>query len=123
MKKLSGIFIPLGIVVFVLFLFLATKPVEVSRENSVMLKGLVTRISEGASKDIIISLDDIRSIHYISRGIEQGLKVDDLNSRLLNREVIIYYAKPRLLSLLSPMTGTRQITELKLGNKIIYTEF
>lgn len=107
-------------VAFILIDSIRPEPAE--RNNSSAVTGVVTSVTKGRSDDIVVMLDGIRGVHYIRKGIERGFNVDSLASRLLNKKVTVYYAKPHLLSRLSPVTDTRQITELKAGNQVLFSE-
>ena len=124
MKKLPLILaVILSSVAVIIFLLVMLKPTAVSRENSVTINATVSDVTEGGLKDIIITLDGIRGIHYINKRAEKGLQIDSLNKYLKNKKVIISYRKPSVLARLNPMTDKRQIVELKLEQKIIYSEF
>jgi len=123
MNKVLRVSILLLFLAFVIILFLLVRPATINRENSIEVKAVVTGVSEGGLKDIVISLKDARDIYYINKGIEKGLNVDDLNKKLIKKSVTILYAKPRMLSRFGPMTDTRFITELRLDKEMIYSEF
>jgi hypothetical protein len=114
---------PVILIMVVILFVLAILPLKISRQNSATIKATVSKVSEGGLKDIVVSLDDIRGVYYISHFSKKGLKASDLNNRLANKEVAISYSKPRFLSLLNPMTNTIQINELKLGHEVIFSEF
>ena len=58
----------------------------------------------------------MNSIIKKSRGLEQGLSLEDLESKILNKRVTLHLAKI--------IAGTsRHIAQLSVGNEIIYSEF
>ncbi|WP_069659219.1 hypothetical protein [Arcticibacter eurypsychrophilus] len=124
MKKVSRFLIPLLlsvlIIAFLLFLF---KPSKLSKENSKQLKGVVSVVDIGGKGDIIVSIEGVRGIQFISNGIKRGINVDLLKKILINKQVTLYYSKPSFWTKLSPVTDTRRITELKLGQETVFTEF
>ena len=98
-------------------------PVKESKANSSQMKALVTNVSEGGMKDIVVSLDGKRGIYYISNTSKKSLTANNLATQLLNKEVQVSYIKPRAFTLFSPMTNTIKITEIKVGNDIVFSEF
>ena len=88
-----------------------TKP-----ENCVVIEVKVTRITEGGVKDIVF-YDDGKDFYYINRGLEQGLNLDSLKTKVLNKTVTLHLAK-----ILGGVTS-EHISQLAMGEEIIYTEF
>ncbi len=121
--NITKVLIPILLTVVIIMIVLALAPVKVNRENSIEMKARVTAVKQGGLKDIVFSLAGVRGMYYISHITKKGLNADSLSSMLVNKEVIIYYSKPRFLSYLSPMTSTIQITELRLNNEVIFSEF
>lgn len=121
--NITKVLIPIGIIAAIIMIVLALAPVRVNRENSIEAKAIVTAVKQGGLKDIVFSLDGVRGMYYISHITKKDLNAASLNSMLVNKEVIIYYSKPRFLSYLSPMTSTIQITELRLNDEVIFSEF
>lgn len=124
MKVFTRYLMPLvlGLIVVVV-VFLGLRPAAITRQNSERISGVVNAVSKGGLKDIVITLAGIRGIHYISRGIERGINADSLSAKLLNKKVTVYYAKPGFFSRLSPVTDTRRITELRIGERVVFSEF
>ncbi len=105
-------------------LFFALFKVDVNRENSKDIHGIVRSVKLGGMKDIVVSLKDERGVFYITNAsaAAAALTVEDLSEKLVNKSVTLTYAKPQIFSLLSPVTSTIHITELKLGEEIIFSE-
>lgn len=75
----------------------------------------ITSIYEGASYDIVFH-DSGNDYYYINRGMEQGLNLDSLNAKVLNKTVTLHL--PKLLF------GTSEhIAQMVIDEEIIYTEF
>lgn len=87
-----------------------------------MFNTKVYNIKEGAEKNIIFRFDKGNGIYYISHGLQKGLNLDTLKKELLNREVTVLYLKPGFASGFSPVEATKYITELRSGDKVIYSE-
>lgn len=123
MKNLSG---KPAIIVFtvliIALLFLVFRPIPVSRENSIAINTTIDKVSEGSEDNIILKLNNASGIFYINHGLQKGLDLDTLQKELQNREVSVLYLKSNFFSGFSPVKGTKYITELKLGDKVIYSE-
>ena len=75
----------------------------------------IVKITERSSYDIVFS-DEWGDKYYINRGLEQGLNLDSLNAKVLNKTVTLHLPKLWL--------GTSEhIAQLSIDDKIIYTEF
>jgi hypothetical protein len=102
--------------------FLVLRPVPLTRENSIALRAIVSKVTEGPEDNVILKLDNGRGIYFINHGLAKGLSLDSLQRELINREVTVLYLKPGPLAALSPVSDTRHITELSLNGRLIYTE-
>ena len=123
MKNLSGK--PLIIIFTVLIialLYLAFRPIPVSRDNSIVINTTIDKVSQGSEDNIIFKLNNASGIFYINHGLQKGLDLDTLQKELVNHEVSVLYLKSNFFSGFSPVKGTKYITELKLGDKVIYSE-
>lgn len=107
--------------VIAVIVLVALKPSAVNRENCVEVDAVVTSVTKGGLKDIVISLQGVRGIHFIEKGTEKGLSVKSLSEKLHGKKVALFYKKPGFLSGLSPVTDTRQIVELRTGSEVVYT--
>lgn len=123
MKNLSG---KSGIIIFtlliILLLFLVFRPIPVSRDNSIVINAIVDNVKKGSEANIILKLNNASGIFYINHGLQKGLNLDTLQKELVNHEVSVHYLKSNFFSGFSPVEGTKYITELKLGDKVIYSE-
>lgn len=123
MKNLSGKpGIILFTVLFIALLFLVFRPIRVSRDNSIVINTTVDKVNKGSEDNIILKLNSASGIFYINHGLRKGLNLDTLQKELQNREVSILYLKSNFFSDFSPVKGTKYITELKLGDRVIYSE-
>ena len=123
MKQISG---KSGIIIFTLLiialLFLVFRPIPVSRENSIVINTTVDRVTEGSGDNVILKLNNTSGVFYINHGLQKGLNLDTLQKELQNREVSVLYLKSNFFSGFSPVKGTKYITELKVGDRVIYSE-
>ncbi len=107
----------------VLIVVLVTvRPFSKSFNTYSQVTAVVTKVNQGGLNDIVISLKNVRGIHYISRVNTNGLRVPSLRKQLLNTEINLSFVKPGILSGgLNPMTDKRQIAETKLENVLVYS--
>ncbi|MBC3845497.1 hypothetical protein H8K90_03810 [Winogradskyella echinorum] len=118
MKKSTTIIAGITIIVIILiFLMLKSCIIQNTKpEKCTVLAIKVTKIKEGGVKDIVFYKDSTE-FYYINRGLEQGLNLDSLNAKVLNKTVTLHLAK-----VLGGITS-KHISQLALGDEIIYTEF
>jgi hypothetical protein len=119
MKKskpiIIGVIITLVMVLFILLkscIIQNTKP-----EECEVIDIKVIKITEAGVKDIVFHKDD-KTSYYINRGLEQGLILDSLKTKVLNKTVTLHLAK-----VLGGGVTSKHISQLALGDEIIYTEF
>jgi len=73
-------------------------------EDCIIQTVTISKITEGTSFDI-------------NRGLERGLNLDSLNAKVLNKTVTLHLAK-----VFGGITS-EHISQLAVGNEIIFTEF
>ena len=76
----------------------------------------ITKITEGGIKDIVFH-DEGTDFYYINRGLERGLNLDSLKTKVLNKTVTLHLAK-----VIGGITS-KHISQMALGDDIIFTEF
>ena len=103
-------------ILFLLFLLTSCMVKNNTPKNTVKHNITVTKITEGGVKDIVFH-DSGSDFYYINRGLENGLNLDSLNAKVLNKTVTLHLAK-----LIGGATS-EHIAQLTLGDEIIYTEF
>jgi hypothetical protein len=75
----------------------------------------VAKISEGGTLDIVLYEAD-GDFYYINRGLDQGLSLEGIERRVLNKKVTLHLA--------NTMMGTsNHIAQLVIEDEIIFTEF
>ncbi len=118
MKKPISVFASLGILVFIIILLLLKSCIiqNPKPEECAVIDVKITKITEGTSYDILFH-DDGTDFYYINRGLEQGLNLDSLKTKVLNKTVTLHLAK------IAGGITSEHISQLALGNDIIYTEF
>ncbi|WP_347923833.1 hypothetical protein [Pontimicrobium sp. SW4] len=109
------------ILLFSLFtVFLVVRSCIVSNitlDDSVVVTTTIIKITEGSSNDIVFH-DNGGDRYYINRGLERGLNLDDLNTTVLNKTVTLHLAK-----VFGGMATSEHISQLVIGDTIIFTEF
>lgn len=103
--------------VFILF-----RPISISRDNSIVFNTIVYKISMGSENNIIFKLDQGNGIYYINHGLDKGLNLDSLQKELINQKVTVLYLKSGFAGGFSSVASTKHITELRMGDKVIYSE-
>ncbi len=117
MKKKNIFLIGLPVfLVLAVFLFSSMVISNPKLEDCTLETKTITNIKEGTSFDIVFT--DIQGDHYyINRGLERGLNLESLNSKVLNKSVTLHLAK-----VLGGMATSEHITQLSVDNEIIFTE-
>jgi hypothetical protein len=119
MKRLTFIFLGIALVVFLAYSF---KPVTtVDSDDCVLISGKIVSVEEGTSNDIQIRLENDSHYYYINRGIEKGLNLAQLSSKVLNKTVTLYC--PNRWTLVSPDGIVPHISRMEKGTTIVYSEF
>lgn len=98
------------------------RPITINRDNSIVFNTTVYKVSEGSEGNIILKLEQGNGTFYINHGLKKGLSLDSLQNELINQKVTVLYLKPSFAGGFSPVASTKHITELKVGNKLIYSE-
>lgn len=115
-KNILSSFIGSSLVI-VCFLMLKSCIIQnTTPEDCVIVDVTITMITEGKSYDIVFH-DDGTYFYYINRGLEQGLNLDSLKRKVLNKTVTLHLAK-----ILGGVTS-EHISQLAIGDEIIFTEF
>ncbi|WP_456441425.1 hypothetical protein [Psychroserpens sp.] len=108
----------LMIFLFYLFVIVKAGPVNLSKDNSVEVTGIVDSLYEGGVKDLVFKLKKSETTYYINRALENGFDLKNTKSQLLNKQVTIWYAKHR-----SRPDGGGHMVQLKYQDSIYYTEW
>jgi len=116
MKKRTPFFTLILSLVFAVILSFSSCIINNTKpEDCSIVTATITEITEGSSYDIVFH-DDGTDFYYINRGIELGLNLDSLNAKVLNKSVTLHV--PKLV-----YGNSRHITQMAIGDEIIYTEF
>ena len=115
-KHLLSSIIVLSLIVAFFFLMKSCIIQNLSPEDCAIVNVKITKITEGSSFDIVLK-DDGTDFYYINRGLEQGLNLDSLKRKVLNKTVTLHLAK-----VLGGITS-EHISQLAIGDEIIFTEF
>lgn len=85
-------------------------------QDTTIITTTITNITEDQSFDIVFHSSDGNK-YYINRGLELGLNLETLNTDVLNKTVTLHLA-----NVLGDI-ASKHISQLAIGNTIIYTEF
>ncbi len=109
---------PFFVLALFLSVFLMLKSCVINNpqpENCEVVEVTIKKITEGSTYDIVFH-DTGTDYYYINRGLEQGLNLDSLNAKVLNKTVTLHL--PKLLF------GTSEhIAQIAIDDEIIFTEF
>jgi hypothetical protein len=103
-------------IIFCLFVLQSYIIQNAKQENCEQVEITVPNIYEGGVKDIVFSNPN-GEIFYINRGLEQGLTLQEMKNKVLNKKVTLHIAK------IITGTSSNHIAQLSLGREVIYTEF
>ena len=108
--------------IIIIGLYIIFQPISISRDNSIVFHTTVYKVGEGSEGNIIFKLDQGEGTYFINHGLEKGLNLDTLQKELIYQKVTVLYLKSGFASGFSPVASTKHITELKMGNQVIYSE-
>jgi len=109
------ILIVFGFGLLLLVFFKSCVIANVSPEDSTVITTKITALREGPSYDIQFKAID-GSTFYINRGLEAGLILDSLTSKVLNKTVTLHLAN-------LAFGPTKHISQLAVDDQILYSEF
>ncbi|MGH1384191.1 hypothetical protein [Kordia sp.] len=119
MRRFTFIFLGIALVVFLAYSF---KPVTtVKSDDCVLISGKIVSIKKGDTNDIQIRLENDSHYYYINRGLEKGINLKQLSSKVLNKTVTLYC--PNRWSLVNPDGIIPQISQMEKGTTVVYSEF
>ncbi|MCK0107963.1 hypothetical protein MWU58_01530 [Flavobacteriaceae bacterium S0825] len=109
---------PFFVLALFLSVFLVFKSCVINNpqpEDCEVVEVTIKKITEGSSYDIVFH-DTGTDYYYINRGLEQGLNLETLNAKVLNKTVTLHL--PKLL-----LGTSEHIAQIAIGDDIIFTEF
>lgn len=117
-KKYFAIFA--GLIALVIIV-LALRPVPIPAEKDcLVLRGTVTKIYEGGVKDVVIELNGQNQKFYVNRGLERGLNLSELQSKLIGAEIVLKY--PDHWTPLDPNKSAIHISKIEHEGQTVFTE-
>lgn len=104
---------------FFLLVALSLRPVPILPEKDcVKVEGVIGKIHEGPSYDIVFRLIQDDTFYYINRGLERGLHLPDLQAQLVGKKVTISY--PWHWTPLDPYMRTVHISKVSREGKVFF---
>ncbi|MFP4844857.1 hypothetical protein [Winogradskyella sp. PE311] len=118
MKKstITAVALSLTLLLALFFLLKSCVIQNTKPEDCEIIDIKITQITEGTSYDIVFHSNEFKSF-YINRGLEQGLNLDSLKRKVLNKTVTLHLAK-----IMGGVTSNH-ISQMALSDTIIFTEF
>lgn len=105
---------------FIILLSLTIRPVPMLPEDELTVKeGWVTEVYEAGEKDIVFTLEGTSELFYINRGLEQGLSIQGLQTKLIGNKVTLKY--PEYWSLLSN-GKSHHLSKVEANGETIFSE-
>ena len=98
-------------------------PRAADRYESIACTDTITNLREGALKNIVVGLKGQTGSHYIYKGMKRGLNIGKLKSALVNKRATVLYMEPTLNELMESENRPLRITEIKLGDSTVFSEF
>jgi hypothetical protein len=89
-------------------------------ENCLSFSGTVHRIFEGGENDVIFQFMESDRLFYINRGLEQGLILEELQNRLMGKELTVYY--PRYWTPLDPRGSIKHVSTVEFDGQVLFDE-
>ncbi|MBC8054113.1 MAG: hypothetical protein H7Y13_13690 [Sphingobacteriaceae bacterium] len=109
--------------IFIVVIFFIIKPLPVTRQNSIVFTAIATGVKQGGLNNLVLSFYNTRGVYSIAQADSMGLNSDTLTKNLVNKEVVVSYLKPGFFSHFHPMTNTYEVTQLQVGDVIVYSGF
>ncbi len=121
MKKTKKIIL-ISLSLFALIIaVLVFRPVPiVSESKAISETGTVTEIYSNKGNDIIFILEGSKRKFYINRGLEYGLKLNDLKEKLIGNSIVIKY--PKYWTPLDWNNRIRHISKVENKDEVIFNE-
>jgi len=109
-------------VVFFLLAYFFIRPIHIpnSIDECLSVKGIVSEVYEGGTKDIVFRLKDDDRMYYINRGLERGLTLTELKKELIWNVAELKY--PEQWSPLDPGNHSVHLSAIIMNDKIVFSE-
>ncbi|MEL6809929.1 MAG: hypothetical protein AAFP76_01190 [Bacteroidota bacterium] len=98
-----------------IFLFQSCLIQNLKPKNCEVKEIEVVKIYEGGVKDIVFA-ESNGDFYYINRGLEQGLTLEEMEFKVLNKKVTLHLAN-------TLMGSSNHIAQLAIKDEVVYTEF
>lgn len=101
-------------------LILRPVPIPDDLTECEVVTGIVSGVGEGGEHDVLFILEDHETRYYINRGLEDGLNIDELKSKLAGKKVEFYY--PNYWTPLDPNNSIRHLSRVDFNNEVVWSE-
>lgn len=107
-----GLTLSIGLVIFFNSIIISNP----KSEDCQIVEVTITKIAEGSSSDIVFHTHPT-NFYYINRGLEQGLNLDSLKTKVLNKTVTLHLAN------ILGSTVSNHISQMTIERDTIFSEF
>ena len=97
------------------------RPVPIVSESKAISEiGIVKEIYSNKGNDVIFVMLNTDRKFYINRGLENGLKLNNLKEKLIGKSIVMKY--PKYWTPLDWNNSIRHISKVEFKNEIIFNE-
>ena len=121
MKKTAKyILIAFSSTLFIIAILIFRPVPIVSERNTIVEKDVVSEIYSNPGHDIIFIMKNKQRKFYINRGLENGLELNLLKSKLIGNTIVVKY--PKYWTPLDWNNSIRHISKVEFNDQIIFNE-
>ena len=120
MKLRYRIVLILTSVLAIITLLSMRKVPPASSDNCAVIEDRILEVKRGmGASDVVLTLEHDDSYYYINRGLERGLDLSALRTKLTNRNVTLHYVRHW-----TPLAGnhTRHVARVELEDGVVFNE-
>ncbi len=108
----TGLILLVGILIF--------RPVPIVKEEYAIVEtGTVTRVTSNAGNDVVFRVKERPRKYYINRGLENGLKLSELQ-KLIGQKVVMKY--PKYWTPLDWNDEIKHLSKLEHKGQVLFNE-
>ncbi len=119
-KTIKYVLITSGIFAFIAFVLIFRPVPIVSEEHAITEEGIVASIHSNKGNDIIFKMKNTSRRFYINRGLENDLKLKELEKKLIGEKIVVKY--PDYWTPLDWDNQIKHISKLEFEGKVLFNE-
>ncbi|MCG2420540.1 hypothetical protein K8089_16075 [Aequorivita sp. F47161] len=121
MKKIAKIILISFSLIILIIAVLIFRPVPiVTEDKTISESGIVSEIYSNKGNDVIFVMENTERRFYINRGLENGLKLNNLKEKLIGNSIIVKY--PKYWTPLDWNNSVRHISKVEFNDEIVFNE-